>query len=83
MKNGMPEPLLAKKDRQKWHVWRGGSCPVSASSMVEVQRRYNSSLHARAGDLRWSHDLYYAFGADDIVAYRLLNSSPSRTAFDV
>jgi len=29
-------------------------------------------MSGRAGDMRWSHDLYVGYGADDIAAYRLL-----------
>ncbi len=54
-----------------WTEWRGGSCPVSAESMVKVQIRAISRSDAekreptRAGGWRWGH----GGGPGDIIAF--------------
>jgi hypothetical protein len=55
-----------------WQHWNGGACPVASDRLVVVRRRYADETTGRAGDLRWSHDMYRDYGADDIVAFRLL-----------
>lgn len=58
-----------------WIPWYGGGCPVAFDTHIEVRARYSDQLiEGIAGDMRWSHDLYFAYGADDIVAYRLIGS---------
>lgn len=52
--------------------WTGGKCPVGADVPVRVFRRYASSRTGSAGEFSWSHDLYNAFGAEDVVAYEVL-----------
>ena len=55
-----------------WQPWTGGACPVPANQAVEVRRRYvPGTTSAPAGSLRWTHDQYYHYGADDITAYRI------------
>lgn len=55
-----------------WRRWSGGAAPVASDRLVEVRRRYApGTLVAPAGTLRWSHDQYVQYGADDIVAYRI------------
>ncbi|WP_162875479.1 hypothetical protein [Sphingomonas crusticola] len=57
----------------EWIGWNGGSAPVAGDVMVEVSFRYGKRVVRAQGDsLRWSHDLYDAYGADDIVAYRII-----------
>lgn len=55
-----------------WTPWNGGICPAQPERLVVVRRRYSSTITARAADLRWSHDQYLAYGADDIIAFRYL-----------
>ncbi|MDN4633976.1 hypothetical protein QCD71_20875 [Sphingomonas sp. PsM26] len=38
-------------------------------AIVTVCGRYGSQKTARAADLRWSHDQYFEYGVDDIIAY--------------
>lgn len=59
-----------------WTVWRGGVCPINGESTLEVQTRYAGLRKGRAVDFRWSHDLYYAYGAEDIIRYRLISEGP-------
>ncbi|MEG3168414.1 hypothetical protein U1737_09460 [Sphingomonas sp. LB3N6] len=63
-----------------WHPWNGGRCPVADDAAVAVRCRYGPRKFARAGDLRWSHDQYLAYGAEDIVAYALVDESPAPAA---
>jgi hypothetical protein len=52
-----------------WRPWNGGRCPVDDDAIVTVCGRYGSQKTARAADLRWSHDQYFEYGVDDIIAY--------------
>ncbi|WP_184059582.1 hypothetical protein [Sphingomonas aerophila] len=67
----MTEPDVSEPDAE-WRPWTGGSCPVPPDSRVTVRRRYGSIVTMRAADLRWWHDQYVEYGADDIVAIRFL-----------
>lgn len=58
---------------EEWICWNGGSAPVAGGVLVEVRLRYGHNIvRADGGSLRWSHDLYNAYGAEDIVAYRVI-----------
>jgi hypothetical protein len=52
--------------------WKGGRCPVAADAQVRVFLRYAPPRTGRAADFSWSHDLYYAYGAEDVIAYEVL-----------
>jgi hypothetical protein len=65
---------------RSWHFWNGGRCPVADDAAVVVRCRYGPGKIARAADLRWSHDQYLAYGADDIIAYALVGISHAPTA---
>lgn len=55
-----------------WIPWYGGGCPEPSQTVIEARTRYGTELlRGPAGAMRWSHDLYCGYGADDIVAYRL------------
>lgn len=62
-------PLLAPSG---WAPWQGGACPVDGGCLIEAKRRYGPPITAAAASLYWWHDQYNAFGADDIVAFRLI-----------
>lgn len=51
----------------QWIPWRGGSCPVDASVIIEAETRGGVRHRARAGGWRWEHK----HNVNDIVAYRL------------
>ncbi|MBH0114595.1 hypothetical protein I5E68_16730 [Novosphingobium sp. YJ-S2-02] len=55
----------------KWTPWFGGACPVMGDTLVHARLRYSGEVTAPARDLRWRHDLYVAYGAEEVVAYRL------------
>jgi hypothetical protein len=57
--------------------WTGGTCPVLPDTQVEITRRYASTATGLACQFNWHHDLYNAYGAEDIVAYRLIAPSPA------
>lgn len=64
---------MASQREQDWIGWNGGNAPVADDAMVEVRLRYaNAVVRAEGKSLRWSHDLYNAYGAEDIVAYRII-----------
>jgi hypothetical protein len=60
-------------DASGWQPWSGGACPIPGDCLVEVRRRYAPDLIERADQLVWSHDLYVAYGASDILAYRFIS----------
>jgi hypothetical protein len=62
--------------QSNWLGWQGGACPVATDALVEVMRRYASATIAPAGRLHWWHDQYNAFGADDIIAFRIVTIAP-------
>lgn len=52
----------------RWNEWKGGDCPVRASTMVDVRLRNGSLMPiCRAGNLRWSCE----GTSGDIIAWRL------------
>ncbi|MCE7798344.1 hypothetical protein LWE61_17540 [Sphingobium sufflavum] len=53
-----------------WTLWIGGACPVAPATLVEVQLRYAGHHTGPAGSFCWSHDLYNAYGAENVVRYR-------------
>lgn len=55
-----------------WNQWMGGGMPVHPNIVVEVRFRYAGSGTGPASQFRWSHDLYNAYGADDVVAFRVI-----------
>jgi len=61
-------------NEERWHEWRGGACPVDPDTIVEVRVRYGQLRIATGRLLHWSHDLYNAHGAEDIMAYRVAES---------
>ena len=54
--------------------WYGGKCPIASDVMIRAHLRYGPPQVGLAGEFRWSHDLYNAFGAEDIVAYEILEN---------
>ena len=64
---------MMSSQEAEWIGWNGGSAPVAGDVMVEVKLRYGQKVvRAQGKSLRWSHDLYDAYGAEDIVAYRVI-----------
>ena len=61
---------IMQNDRA-WIRWSGGASPVPVDEQVEVMRRYAGRATGPSGTFRWWHDLYDAYGAEDVVAYRL------------
>lgn len=62
---------LAPKDKQPWHVWFGGECPLPDGVVVEyVCRGWPNEITAQkiVTDLYWSHDE----AKTDIIAYRIV-----------
>jgi hypothetical protein len=64
---------MTSQREQDWIGWNGGTAPVPDDAIVEVRLRYaNAVVRAESKSLRWSHDLYNAYGAEDVVAYRII-----------
>lgn len=71
----------------EWIEWKGGECPVAAGTLVDVQYRNGSVMHAMpanemvAGSSEdaskdfWRHDGF----VNDIIAYRIIDAQPSPT----
>ena len=51
-----------------WVYWRGGECPVSADTPVEVKLRNDDFWTQTAGRIEWSNENRLS----DVVAYRIL-----------
>ena len=56
--------------------WTGGTCPVAPEAEVEVNRRYAPTATGPARQFNWHHDLYNAYGAEDVIAYRVIAHPP-------
>lgn len=60
-----------------WHKWNGGECPVHEKSVVVIQRKMDTRIHADrehdddvwdAGKWDWTHDNEEG----DIIAFRVI-----------
>lgn len=59
------------QDEHSFTIWRGGACPVSPASRVEVRLRSGDSIERWARKLSWEH-----FGKQhDIVAYKVVDET--------
>lgn len=58
---------------ETWYPWNGGRCPVADDATVAVRCRYGPQKIARAIHLQWAHDQYVDYGADDIIAYAIVD----------
>ncbi|MBH0113848.1 hypothetical protein I5E68_12920 [Novosphingobium sp. YJ-S2-02] len=63
----------------EWISWFGGPCPLPEGTMVLARLRYSGEVRAHAQDLRWRHDLYVDYGAEEVVAYCLLPGNLAET----
>lgn len=66
-------PPMSNSDTQqiKWTAWGGGRCPVLDTCLVTVGLRYAGERTGKAKEFLWSHDQYNAYGAEDVVRYRV------------
>lgn len=58
--------------------WKGGECPVSGDTLVNVYFRGGSISLCEAGEWGWKH------GNDDgdIIAYEVIEYNPEKTLWD-
>jgi len=69
----MSDPNKTFPAADGWRTWLGGGCPVPRNARVEVALRYAGNRVGPAQSFRWHHEQYHAYGADDVVAYRLVD----------
>jgi hypothetical protein len=73
----MPLPAApADKAPTDWIEWKGGECPVSEDTVVEIHLRCDERNEGPARGFEWSHDIarFGYEGDDDIIAYRVVQS---------
>lgn len=62
------EPAEAKPAASDWIEWKGGKCPTTSDTIVEVCLRSGKKMTERANDLGWGHDE----DEGDIMRYRVI-----------
>lgn len=62
--------------RAGWVEWKGGECPVSEDTGVEIRLRCGEENGGHARGFDWGHDIgsFGYEGDDDIIAYRVVQS---------
>ncbi|MBE5254543.1 hypothetical protein [Mixta mediterraneensis] len=55
-------------DNYGWIEWKGGECPVSPESVVDVRWRAGGKMTVEAGGRSWAHAGMFC----DIIAYRVI-----------
>ncbi len=74
-----PQPDTNRQADDGWIEWRGGECPVSDKTLVEVKYRYGELKEANLAECyEWNHGWHdrpttYA----DIIAYRVIENDGS------
>lgn len=58
---------LEKPDTEGWIEWKGGECPVSGETLVDIKLRHLNFYGIKGDEVRWKN--YYM--GDDIIAYRI------------
>lgn len=68
-------PILEQQERgEGWIEWKGGDCPVSSETEVEVRMRDGYVGIAPADTFRWKLAVRDQFPAADIIAYRVIEN---------
>ena len=68
-------PILEQQERgDGWIEWKGGDCPVSSETEVEVRMRDGYVGIAPADTFRWKLAVRDQFPAADIIAYRVIEN---------
>ncbi|MBZ6396562.1 MULTISPECIES: hypothetical protein [Pantoea] len=68
-------PVLEQQERgEGWIEWKGGDCPVSSETEVEVRMRDGYVGIAPADTFRWKLAVRDQFPAADIIAYRVIEN---------